>query len=332
MSRVGLAERRATSVESLTDTALETSQIEGEVLSRPAVRSSVARRLGVPIGATHPADAQTEGVVEVTLDATHRRDEPLTADRVYSWHALLFPGRYGERQATVGRWRDDRVGPMQVVSGRIDAPTVHFEAPPADRVPLEMHAFLEWFNLRPREDGLIRSALAHLWFVTIHPFDDGNGRIARAIGDMAIAQDEHSNERFYSISRQIRIEKSAYYDILERTQRDGLDVTSWLEWFFGCYRRSIETARHTLGEVLDATKFWDAFGDVEMSARQRRVLNRLLTGFEGALTARKWAAIGKTSTDSALRDISDLLEKNVLLKNPGGSRKTSYRLATPNMS
>lgn len=329
MSRVGFNDRRKATAETLADDAIETSQIEGEVLSRSAVRSSVARRLGIPLGAVHPTDAKTEGVVDVMIDATSHYDDALTTDRLFRWHRSLFPvDRENDMRMAIGRWRDDLQGPMQVISARLDRQTVHYEAPPADRVDAEMRKFLYWFNLEKHGDGLIRSAIAHLWFVTIHPFEDGNGRIARAIGDLVLAQDEASPDRFYSISRQIRIDKKDYYDILESTQKGGLDITAWLEWFLGCYSRAINGARHVLSDVLKATRFWDAVRGIEMSSRQRAVLNRLLDGFEGKLTTRKWAKLGKTSDDTALRDIKDLLGKGVLVKNAGGSRTTSYSLAS----
>lgn len=330
MSRVGFADRRRATAETLTNDVVETSAIEGEALSWPEVRSSVARRLGVELRALHAADARTEGVVEVMIDATGRYDESLTADRLFRWHRCLFPIERGiVPPIAIGQWRDDAKGPMQVVSSRIDRPTVHFEAPPTGRLDDELRRFLYWFNLERKEDGLIRSAIAHLWFVTVHPFDDGNGRIARAIGDMALAQDEKSADRFYSISRQIRIEKNEYYDVLESTQKGNLDITAWLEWFLDCYSRAIESARQVLGDVLQATRFWDKFRDVEMSTRQRLVLARLLEGFEGKVTTRKWAKLAKTSEDTALREITDLLEKGILIKNPGGSRMTSYSLVLP---
>lgn len=328
MSRIGFAARRDATAQTLTDDVVETSEIEGETLSRTEVRSSVARRLGIQEAAAHPADAKTEGVVDVTIDATRNHAEPLTVDRLFRWHLQLFPIERGVvPTVTAGRWRDDSTGPMQVVSTRSDRLTVHYEAPPAERLEAEMKAFLYWFNLERHDDGLIRSAIAHLWFVTIHPFDDGNGRIARAIGDMSLAQDEESSDRFYSISRQIRLEKSQYYDALERTQKGDIDITAWLVWFLACYTRAIDNARDLLGDILFAERFWNAFRDVSMSDRQRKILNRLLVGFEGNITTRKWAKFGKTSLDTALREIADLIEKGVLVKNPGGSKSSSYSLS-----
>jgi Fic family protein len=328
MSRIGFADRRNATAQTLTDDVIETSAIEGETLSRTDVRSSVARRLGIEAAAAHPADAKTEGVVEVMIDATRHHAEALTAERLFRWHRQLFSIERGFAPPVAsGRWRDDSNGPMQVVSSRSDRVIVHYEAPPAERMDTEMRRFLYWFNLERQNDGLIRSAIAHLWFVTVHPFHDGNGRIARAVGDMSLAQDEDSSDRFYSISRQIRIEKSDYYDVLERSQKGDLDITAWLAWFLGCYSRAIDNARDLLGDVLFAARFWETFREVEMSDRQRKVLARLLDGLEGAITTRKWAKLGKTSPDTALREIADLIEKGILVKNPGGSRASSYSLS-----
>jgi Fic family protein len=233
----------------------------------------------------------------------------------------------GERaRSAIGRWRDDSGGPMQVISVPVGRPTVHFEAPPAQRLPMEVDRFLAWFNTPQPTDGLIRTACVHLWFVTIHPYDDGNGRIARAIADMALAQDEGSADRFISMSRQIRREKTHYYDALEHAQRGDLDVTPWIQWFLACYARAAEHALVTLGEVLRGVSFWKRHQGVAFSERQRKVLERVLHQFEGKLTARKWAAIAKTSLDSAQRDIADLLARDVLIKNPGGSKNTSYAI------
>jgi Fic family protein len=328
MSRVAPADRQLARLETLTDEGVKTFEIEGETLDRVAVRSSVARRLRLPDGAAHSSDARAEGTAEVLLDATTRYDVVLTAERLHRWHSLLFPPTFRPpRAVAIGKYRDDAQGPMQVVSGRIGRPTVHFEAPPAERLEAEMEAFFRWFNGPREEDGLIRSALAHLWFVTIHPFDDGNGRIARAIGELALAQDEQSSERFYSLSRQIERERNAYYDALEYAQKGNLDVTRWLAWFLGCYGRAIDSSRLVLNDIIKATRFWDAAKDVEISPRQRHVLKRVLRGFQGNLTVKKWASFSKTSDDTALRDINDLIQKRVLARNPGGSKNTSYRLA-----
>jgi Fic family protein len=264
------------------------------------------------------------------LDATRNYDKPLTVDRLFGWHSSMFPsGRAGMRRVRVGAWRDDSTGPMQVVSGPVGRERIHFEAPAADRLDSEMDAFLEWFKggrAAADLDDVLRAGLGHLWFVTIHPFDDGNGRIARAIADMALARSENSPQRFYSMSAQIRQERSDYYEILERTQKGTLDVTPWMEWFLGCLGRAIDGAETTLSAVLRKARFWQANRDVTINERQRLMLNRLLDGFEGNLTTSKWAAITKSSPDTALRDILDLVDRGILARNPGAGRSTSYSL------
>jgi len=321
------AEQLTAHARTITEEVIDTSEIEGESLDDDAVRSSVARRLGLPDGGLGPEDARADGVVAITLDATQQYAEPLTASRLHRWHAELFPleREKGGRRA-IARWRADGAGPMQVVSGPIHRPTVHFEAPPAERVAAEVDRFATWLNAEHAMDGLIRAAQAHLWFVTVHPYDDGNGRIARAITDMALARDEASPNRFISMSRQIRREKGRYYDILERTQKGDSDITLWLEWFLTCYAHGAEHAVAILEDVLRASRFWKAYQHVVFTARQKNVLERLLGHFEGNVTAKKWAALGKTSLDSAQRDISQLVEMGVLGRNRGGSKNTTYSL------
>jgi Fic family protein len=270
-----------------------------------------------------------EGVVEMMLDATRHYDQALTTDRLLAWHASLFPtGRSGMRRIRVGAWRDDTRGPMQVVSGPVGRERVHFEAPAAGRVDGEIQAFMDWFNGEAETDWVVKAGLAHLWFVTIHPFGDGNGRIARAIADMALARSEKSTQRFYSMSAQIRQERAAYYDILERTQKGTIDITPWMDWFLGCLGRAIEGAQATLAAVLSKARFWETFADFPLNERQRLVLNRLIDGFEGKLTTSKWAKLAKCSHDTALRDIAALVEGGILVRNPEGGRSTSYGLAS----
>jgi Fic family protein len=332
MEAVGLALRDEASLASLTADVIETSRIEGEHLDRDQVRSSLARRLGIDIGALTPADRSVEGVVAMTLDAVGRQEAPLTADRLFGWHASLFPGgRSGLRTIRVGTWRDDREGPMQVVSGPIGRERVHYEAPAADRLPREVAAFLDWFNAPPPGlDPLLVSGLAHLWFVTIHPFDDGNGRIARAVADMALARAERSGRRFYSMSSQIRAEREAYYRILESTQKaPSLDVTPWLAWFVACFARAVAQAEEALRGVLARAEFWQAHAQTPFNDRQRRVLMRLLDGFESKLTSSKWAKLARCSPDTALRDIQDLVTRGILTRDPAGGRSTSYSLSVP---
>ena len=330
MEALGFRLREEAVLDTLMQDVLKTSEIEGESLDREQVRSSLARRLGMDIGGLVPADRAVDGVVEMMLDATQRFAAPLAEDRLFGWHAALFPtGRSGLHPVRAGAWRDGRSGPMQVVSGPMGRERTHFEAPHADRIPGEMAAFLEWFNGRDDLDAVLKAALAHLWFVTIHPFDDGNGRIARAIADMALARSEGSPRRFYSMSAQIRAERNDYYRILEQTQKGALDVTGWLEWFLGCLDRAFEGAEATLAKVLEKARFWEAHAGEPFNDRQRKVLNRLLDGFEGKLTSSKWARLTRCSQDTAGRDIKDLIERGVLSKEPAGGRSTSYLLIIP---
>jgi Fic family protein len=319
-------------LETLSSDVLKSSEIEGEKLNAEQVRSSIARRLGIDIGALKPADRNVEGVVEMMLDATRHYEQPLTAERLFGWHASLFPtGRSGMHKITIGTWREDRTGPMEVVSGAVGKEHVHFQAPPATRLDRDMQAFLQWFNSGADIDPVLKAGLAHFWFVTIHPFDDGNGRIARAIADMALTRSEDSPQRFYSMSAQIRQEREAYYDILERTQKGTLDITPWMEWFLGCLGRAIDNAQITLSGVLSKARFWEEISRVAINERQRLVLNRLLDGFEGKLTTSKYAQLAKCSHDTALRDILALVENGILVRNPEGGRSTSYALRTPKM-
>jgi Fic family protein len=264
----------------------------------------------------------------MTLDATQNYNAPVTAERLFGWHAALFPtGRSGMRKIIAGAWRDDKSGPMQVVSGPVGKERVHYEALPAARLDEEMKAFLAWFNAEPAIDPVLKAAVAHLWFVTIHPFDDGNGRIARAIADMALARSEASPQRFYSMSAQIRRERNAYYDILEAAQKSDLDITRWLSWLLACLNRAFDGAELILAGVLKTARFWEKHAGAAFNDRQREMLNRLLGDFEGKLTSSKWARIEKCSQDTALRDITDLVERGILKKDEGGGRSTSNSLA-----
>jgi Fic family protein len=356
MEAIGFNLRQEAVLQTLTADVLKSSEIEGEKLDAEQVRSSIARRLGMDIGALKPADRNVEGIVEMMLDATRHYDQPLTAERLFSWHSSLFPTGYsGMHKIRAGAWRDDSTGPMEVVSGPIGKEHVHFQAPAAPRLASEMKAFLDWFNAKPDIDPVLKAGLAHLWFVTVHPFDDGNGRIARAIADMALARSESSPQRFYSMSAQIRQERGAYYDTLEETQKWTLDITRWMGWFLGCLGRAIDGAQTTLSAVLAKARFWEAIAGVAINQRQRLVLNRLLDGFEplagrqgasGAatcfkgevtrsecvtgerkLTTSKYAELAKCSHDTALRDILPLVERGILVRNPEGGRSTSYALA-----
>ena len=327
LADVGANLQSQASLVALTDDVLKTSEIEGERLSADSVRSSIARRLGVDIGALAPVDRNVEGVVEMVLDATLHCAAALTTERLFGWHAALFPtGFSGMSRNNVGGWRDDASGAMQVVSGPIGRQRVHFEAPPAARVDGEMDRFLDWVNSDSGEPPLLKAGLAHLWFVTLHPFDDGNGRIARAVGDLLLARADGSPQRFYSLSAQIQRERSDYYDILERTQQGTLDITGWLDWFLGALHRAVANAQQTVDAVLLKSRFWQRWTGTPMNERQLKLLNRLLDGFDGKLTTSKWAAIAKCSPDTALRDISELLALGALKKSDSGGRSTSYEL------
>lgn len=328
MEALGFPVQGEATLATLTEDVITTSAIEGEMLDRQQVRSSLARRLGIDIGALAKADRHVEGIVEVMLDATQNHAAKLTAERLFGWHAALFPtGRSGIARITVGGWRRDKAGPMQVVSGRPGKERVHFQAPAAARLAGEMKAFLAWFNGADGLDPVLKAALAHLRFVTIHPFDDGNGRIARAIADMALARSDESKRRFYSMSAQIRDERNAYYAILEATQKGDLDVTRWLAWFLDCLGRAFDGAETILASVLRKARFWRKHAAAGLNERQQKMLNRLFDGFEGKLTSSKWAKIAKCSPDTALRDIADLVARGILAKDAAGGRSTSYSFA-----
>jgi Fic family protein len=330
LADVGMALRDQATLSALTEDVIKTSEIEGEQLNVESVRSSIARRLGVDIGALTPVDRHVEGVVEMVLDATANCNASVTRDRLFGWHAALFPTGYsGLARINVGGWRNDAAGPMQVISGPLRRQRVHFEAPPAEQLESETNRFLAWANSASNEPPLIKAGLAHLWFVTLHPFDDGNGRIARAVGDLFLTRADGSPQRFYSLSAQIQRERKAYYDILERTQKQSLNVTEWLAWFLATLHRAVDQAQHTLDAVLVKTRFWQRWaepGSAPLNERQVKLVNRLLDGLEGKLTSSKWAAIAKCSPDTALRDITDLLARGVLRKSDAGGRSTSYEL------
>ena len=330
MEGLGFKLREEAVLSTLTQDVLKSSEIEGEILDVDQVRSSLARRLGIDIGGLTAADRHVEGVVEMVLDAVERYQEPLTEERLFGWHAALFPtGRSDTRKIKVGEWRDDGFGPMQVVSGPIGKERVHYQGPAADRLPAEMSRFLDWFNGSASVDPVLKAALAHFWFVTIHPFDDGNGRIARAIADLALARSDQSPKRFYGMSAQIRLERKEYYDILEQTQKGTLDVTAWMRWFLGCLDRAFDGAEETLSAVLRKAGFWEAHAEASFNERQAKIVNRLMDGFEGKLTSSKWAKLTKCSQDTAHRDILDLIKRGILVKDAAGGRSTSYSLNHP---
>lgn len=323
LEALGFSFRNETTLFTLTQDVLKSSEIEGEMLDTAQVRSSIARHLGIEVAGLVHADRNVEGVVEMMLDATQRFDEALTKRRLFAWHASLFPtGQSGMHKIEVGKWRK---GPMQVVSGPMGKEKVHYEAPDAKVLDHEMKLFFEWFN-KHEMDPVLKSAVGHLWFLTVHPFDDGNGRIARALADMLLARADGDGQRFYSMSAQIRLERNDYYHTLETTQKGTLDITKWLKWFLGCLDRSLDATDRTLKRVMNKTKFWDAHHQTEINERQRMMVNKLFEGFEGKLTSSKWAKITKCSPDTALRDISDLMQKGILEKEQGGGRSTSYML------
>jgi Fic family protein len=326
MRRLGFEFRQETVLDVLVQDVQKSSEIEGERLDPAQVRSSVARKLGMDTGGLPLPDRHVDGVVAMVLDATQRFQEPLTANRLFVWHTGLFPTGYsGLSRIASGAWRDDALGPMHVVSGPMGKERIHYEAPLADRLNDEMAAFLSWFE-QAEIDPLLRAAIAHLWFVTIHPFDDGNGRIGRAIMDMALARADQSRQRFYSVSTQIQKDQRGYYDVLERTQKASLDVTQWVQWFLECLDQALQAAQFVLELVQTKTNFWESHVGVELNDRQRKILNMLLDGFHGKLQTAKYAKIVKCSNDTALRDLTDLVAKGILRRDESGGRSTSYLL------
>lgn len=328
MQALGFKLAEEATLRMLTEDVIKSSEIEGEKLDHESVRSSLARRLGIDIGALAPADRHVDGVVEMVLDATQRYEQELTAERLFAWQASLFPTGYsGMAKISVGGYRGGVDDPMQVVSGGIVNERVHFEAPPAERLGAEMGRFLDWFNRAPRLDPTIKAGIAHLWFVTVHPFEDGNGRIGRAVCDMALARADGSVQRFYSLSAQIQRERQAYYDALESAQKGTMDVTEWLEWFLECLLRAIQGAGEQTKEVVLKATFWSQWSGVPMNERQVKMLNKLLDGFEGHLSNKKWATINHCSGDTALRDIKELVDRGILVSAGAGGRSTHYVLA-----
>jgi Fic family protein len=330
METLGFELRADASLTALTEEVVKSSAIEGEHLDPEEVRSSIARKLGLDVAGLPEPGREVEGIVEMMLDATRNFDAPLTAERLFGWHAALFPtGRSGMDRITVGAWRTREAGPMRVVSGSIGREKVHYEAPAAGRLETEMESFLQWFNAPSEIDPVLKAAIAHFWFVTIHPFEDGNGRIARAISDMALSQADDTKDRFYSMSSGIEQERKEYYLQLESAQRGDRDITEWLVWFLGCLDRTIEDANEKLSSVLHKARLWQRIHPNPVNDRQRKVINQMLDNFKGHLTTSKYAKLAKCSNDTALRDIRELLERGIVAKNAGGGRSTSYRLAEP---
>lgn len=327
MESIGFDLRNEALLETLALDVLMSSEIEGEILNPEQVRSSIAQRLGLEFAGIIRSDRNVDGMVEMMIDATHNCFEPITSERLFDWHAALFPtGRSGIFKITVADWRKDTTGPMLVVSGSAGKEKIHYQAPDANQIEDEMHHFMNWLNKSDEIDLVIKSAIAHLWFVTIHPFQDGNGRITRAITDMLLARSDNSTQRFYSMSAQIRIERNQYYSILEETQKGDMNITGWIKWFLSCLINTLKTTDQTLTHVLAKGEFWSQHAKVIINERQKKLLNRLLDGFEGKLTSSKWAKIAKCSKDTAIRDINDLINKGLLKKESSGGRSTSYTL------
>lgn len=329
MGALGFELQNEANLEILTTEILKSTEIEGEVLDREQISSSIARRLGLDISELVYSERKVDGTVDLMLDATQNYDKELTKERLVSWHAALFPARQsGTDKITTGNWRDDSREPMQVVSEALGKEKVHYQAPPAVRLENEMRIFFDWFNLEQNIDSVLKTAIAHLWFVTLHPFEDGNGRISRALNDMLLARSDEQSYRFYSMSSQIWKEKSAYYDILEKTQTGSLDITNWIEWFLNCLLHSIESSDKLLEKVIYKHDFWLRNSKVPINNRQQKILNLLMANLEEVLNTTKWAKIGKCSQDTALRDIQDLIEKGILSKTERGGRSTNYKLQT----
>lgn len=329
MGALGFELQNEANLEILTIEILKSTEIEGEFLDREQVRSSIARRLGLDISGLVYSERNVDGIVDLMLDATKKYDKELTKERLFSWHASLFPaGQSGMYKIITGNWRDDSTGPMQVVSGALGKEKVHYQAPPANQIENEMRIFFDWFNLEKNVDLVLKAAIAHLWFVTLHPFEDGNGRISRALSEMLLARSDEQSYRFYSMSTQIRKERNSYYDILEKTQKGSLDITNWLEWFLDCLLHAIESSEKLLEKLIYKHEFWLQNSKVSINDRQRKILNMLMDDFEGVLNTTKWAKIGKCSQDTALRDIQDLIEKGILAKSEQGGRSTNYELKT----
>lgn len=326
MSVFGFDLKNETHLSTIANNVIKSSEIEGEYLNTDQVRSSVAKRLGIDVSGLIPSERKVEGIVEMTFDATHNANKPLTKKRLFSWHKLLFEDEEKKSNLSIGAWRKEEGGEMQVVSGAMGKERVHFQAPDYSKIDSEMKLFLDWINNKNDIDNIIKASIAHLWFVTIHPFDDGNGRISRAIADMLLARADSIPQRFYSMSSQIRIERKDYYDILEKTQKGNLNITKWIEWFLNCLERAFIQTNANINKLMNKSKFWENHKTIVFNERQTKIINLLFNGFEGKLTSSKWAKINHCSQDTALRDINDLIEKQVLRKEEKGGRSTNYEL------
>ena len=327
MGALGFELRNQANLENLTQEIIKSTEIEGEVLNAEQVRSSIARRLGLEISGSVHSERNVDGIVDLMMDATRNFDQELTKDRLRSWQNALFPnGKSGLYDIITGNWRNDSTGPMQVVSGALGKEKVHFQAPPAKGIDNEMRIFLDWFNLESHQDLVLKAAIAHLWFITIHPFEDGNGRISRAISDMLLARSDEQSFRFYSMSTQIRKERNSYYNVLENTQKGNLDITPWIEWFLNCLLNAINHSEILLEKIIYKHSFWLKYSGINLNERQRKILHLLLDDFQGVLNTTKWARISKCSQDTALRDIQHLIENGILAKSNQGGRSTNYEM------
>ncbi|MFY7888152.1 MAG: Fic family protein [Spirosomataceae bacterium] len=324
MGSLGFSLKEETLLSTLTLDVLKSSEIEGEILNYEQVRSSIARRLGIEYAGIVHVDRNVEGIVEMMLDATQKYKDPLLEERIFGWHAALFPtGWSGMHRIATGSYRD---GEMQIVSGAMGKEKVHYQAPSAEVVKKEMDLFLAWFNSDIEIDDVLKAAIAHFWFIIIHPFDDGNGRIARTLSDMLLARSENSSQRFYSLSNQILLEKKDYYEVLQKVQYSTGDITAWLSWFLTCLYNALESTEVTLEKILQKAEFWEKHKETSLNSRQRLMLNKLFDGFDGKLQTSKWAKITKCSPDTALRDVKDLIEKGILKQEESGGRSTNYEL------
>lgn len=330
MESLGFDQQDEAVLNTLTLEIVKSSEIEGEILDLEQVRSSIARKLGIELAGAIESERHIDGIVEMMLDATQKYDSPLTKNRLFGWHSALFPTGWSNMyKITVADWRKDTTGPMQVISGAMGKEKIHFEAPNSDRIDLEMEKFNHWIESENEIDSVLKSAIAHLWFITIHPFEDGNGRITRAITEMLLARSDNSTKRFYSMSSQIRIERKQYYEILEKTQKGNSEITNWILWFLECLKNSFGSTSGILSKIFTKAEFWKTHSNTIINERQQKMLNKLLDGFDGKLTTSKWGKISKCSQDTALRDIQDLIKKDILQKEKSGGRSTNYELKMP---
>jgi Fic family protein len=328
MEGFGFTDQSKAMLENLTTDIVKTSSIEGEILNANEVRSSIAKRLGIAINESVPAGRNVEGIVEIIVDACNQFDKPLTKERLCNWHAALFPlGKSGMHNITAGNWRKDDKGPVQVVSGAMGKEKIHYEAPASELVENEMNRFIFWFNNEQTIDPVLKAGVAHFWFITIHPFDDGNGRIARVLADMQLARSDNSTLRFYSMSAQIREQRKGYYDMLEKSQQGTMDITAWIKWFLQCLLDALHATDDVLAIVMQKAKFWQQHKGSKLNTRQHKMLYKLWDGFEGKLNTSKWAKINNCSADTALRDIQTLIQMNILIKEEAGGRSTNYVLS-----